>query len=263
VAYIGVQPKAGQYRKLDDISAGFNGVTTTFTTAVGGVSVTAVATEQLLVSLGGVIQQPNTDYTTSTNSITFTTAPTAGLSFFAVLMGDAVNVGTPSDNSVTTVKLANNSVTTAKLDSSGIAPVLTSVNGGPLSGFRNRIINGDMRIAQRGSVSFSTNTITYGGCDRWLTEIAGFSTRSGTIRQAGSLGGTSSTNSSGFVQEVQLTSTGSGTVSFQQYIEAQNCNDLNGKQITVSFTLYQDTGGSIFQPFRYCALGLLTTGVLF
>jgi hypothetical protein len=109
VAYVGNQPARGQWRKLSDISSGFNGVTTTFTTSVPpGTSeyfVTAGSAGQLLVSLGGVIQQPEVDYTVSTNSITFTTAPASGLSFFAVLGGDALNIGTPSDGTVSAAKL--------------------------------------------------------------------------------------------------------------------------------------------------------------
>lgn len=109
MAYVGTQPVVGQYRKLSDISSGFNGATTTFTTSVPpGTSayyVTAGSASQLLISLGGVIQQPDVDYTVSTNSITFTTAPAAGLSFFGVLMGDTLNVGTPSDGTVTAAKL--------------------------------------------------------------------------------------------------------------------------------------------------------------
>jgi len=112
VAYIGTQPVRGQYRKLSDISSGFNGSTTTFTTSVPpGTSsyyVTAGSASQLLVSLGGVIQQPDVDYTVNTYTITFTTAPAAGLSFFGVLMGDSLNSGSPADGSVTTSKLAGN-----------------------------------------------------------------------------------------------------------------------------------------------------------
>ncbi len=106
MSYIGVQPTAGQYRKLDDISASFNGSTTSFTTSVGGTNVTAGTAQQLLVSVGGVIQEPDADYTVSTNTITFTTAPASGLDFFAVLMGDALNTVTTSDGSITTAKLA-------------------------------------------------------------------------------------------------------------------------------------------------------------
>ena len=39
----------------------------------------------LQISLGGVIQEPGTDYTVSTSTITFTTAPNAGLDFFGVV----------------------------------------------------------------------------------------------------------------------------------------------------------------------------------
>jgi len=106
VAYLGVQPTAGQYRKLDDISGSFNGSTVTFTTQVGGQNVTAGSAQSILVSLGGVIQSPGTNYSVSTNSITFVTAPAAGLSFFAILLGEAVNTGTPSDGTVTPAKLS-------------------------------------------------------------------------------------------------------------------------------------------------------------
>jgi hypothetical protein len=110
VAYVGNQPSRGAWRKLTDISGSFNGVTTTFTTSVPpGTSeyyVTAGTASQLLISVGGVIQQPDVDYTVNTNSITFTTAPAAGLTFFGVLCGDALNTGTPADGSITTAKLA-------------------------------------------------------------------------------------------------------------------------------------------------------------
>jgi len=107
VAYLGVQPTIGQYRKLDDISSGFNGATATFNLTVSGQAVTAGSAQQLMVSLGGVIQNPGTDYTVSTNTITFTTNPASGLDFFAILMGQPLNVGTPGDSTVTSAKLTD------------------------------------------------------------------------------------------------------------------------------------------------------------
>lgn len=108
--YIGTQIAAGNYRKLTNLASSFNGVTTTFTLSVPpGTSqyyVTPTSTYQLLISVGGIIQQPDVDYTISTNTITFTTAPAAGLSFFGILMGDALNIGTPSDGTVTAAKLS-------------------------------------------------------------------------------------------------------------------------------------------------------------
>jgi hypothetical protein len=128
VSYIGNEPAVGQWRKLTDISSSFNGVTTTFTTSVPpGTSdyyVTAGSASQLIISLGGVIQEPDVDYTVSTNTITFTTAPASGLSFFGVLCGDALNIGAPSDGSVTTSKLGSN-LTVDLTSGSATTPSLT------------------------------------------------------------------------------------------------------------------------------------------
>lgn len=107
MAYIGTEPIVGQYRKLDSIAASFNGSATTFNLTVGSVPVTAGTAYQLLISVGGVVQEPGVDYTVSTNTITFTTAPTTGLSFFGVLMGDTLNIGTPSDGTITDAKLGS------------------------------------------------------------------------------------------------------------------------------------------------------------
>jgi hypothetical protein len=100
----------GNYRKLTNISSGFNGVTTTFQLSVPpGTSayyVTPRSTFQLIISVGGVIQEPGVDYTLNLSQITFTTAPAAGLSFFGLLLGDALNIGVPSDGTVTAAKLS-------------------------------------------------------------------------------------------------------------------------------------------------------------
>jgi hypothetical protein len=77
---------------LDDISASFNGSTTTFALTVSSVSFTPANSQQLRVVLGGVVQAPGTDYYISTSNIVFTTAPTAGLSFSAVSQGPAVPI---------------------------------------------------------------------------------------------------------------------------------------------------------------------------
>ena len=48
---------------------------------------------------------------------------------------------------------------------------VTTAAAGVTSGFRNVIINGDMRIAQRGTSKASITTANYYTCDRWYTEI--------------------------------------------------------------------------------------------
>ena len=109
MAYIGPEPKLGRNREVDDISSGFNGSTTAFTLQVSGSNVSPGTANEIIVSLGGVIQNPNTDYTIAGSTLTFTTAPVSGLSFFAVVLGQGIDrdVGTPSDSSVTAAKLVN------------------------------------------------------------------------------------------------------------------------------------------------------------
>ena len=115
MSYIGRQNLGGAYRQLDDISSGFDGSDTTHTMQVNSANVTVGDVNQIILSLGGVIQKPGTDFTVSGSTLTFTTAPASGLSFFAVLLGsDNGGTTTPTDASVTTAKIAADNVTPPK-----------------------------------------------------------------------------------------------------------------------------------------------------
>ena len=107
--YVGPQPKLGRNREVDDISSGFNGSATAFTLAVSGSNVSPGTANDIVVSLGGVIQNPNQDYTIAGSTLTFTTAPASGLSFFAVVLGQSIDssVVAPADGSVTGTKLSS------------------------------------------------------------------------------------------------------------------------------------------------------------
>jgi len=106
MAYIGSQPTVGLVTKLSDIASSFNGILTTFQLSIppggAGNSFTPGSAFQIIVSLGGVIQNPATDYTLSGSQITFTTAPAAGLTCFIIALGQSINVGTPGAGTVTT-----------------------------------------------------------------------------------------------------------------------------------------------------------------
>jgi hypothetical protein len=115
VPYIGRQIARGQNRKIDDVSSSFNGGTATFNLRASGDPVYPATTNQLFVSVGGVMQDPGTDFTVAGDQVTFTTAPAAGLSFFALMQGDAVDINTPGDGTVTSSKIGNDQVTTAKI----------------------------------------------------------------------------------------------------------------------------------------------------
>ena len=87
MAYQGISPYIYQQNNLtnvqliDDISSQFNGSTTTFTMTSGGDTFHAVASRAIFIVLGGIVQEPDVDYTTAGDQITFTTAPVSGLSF--------------------------------------------------------------------------------------------------------------------------------------------------------------------------------------
>ena len=86
MAYIGRQQTSGAFLKLDDLSSQFNSSTTTFDLTVGGEAFFAGNPYSLLVSLGGVIQEPITSFTIVENQINFASAPRAGADFFIVVL---------------------------------------------------------------------------------------------------------------------------------------------------------------------------------
>ena len=107
MAYIGQRPVIGRYIKLDQISSGFNGSNTGFSMTAGSQAVFPGTARNLLLSLGGVIQEPDTDFTISGSTLTFTTAPVANTTFFGVIYGDMQATGTPSDGTVLPASIAS------------------------------------------------------------------------------------------------------------------------------------------------------------
>lgn len=71
-------------KALDDISAGFNGTATAFTLQYNGSNFAPQFPDSVVVSVGGVLQVPTDAYTISGSTITFTSAPPSGVSFYAL-----------------------------------------------------------------------------------------------------------------------------------------------------------------------------------
>ena len=111
MAYIGAEPVPGQNREVDDISSGFNGNATAFTLQVSSVNVSPESANNILINLGGVLQNPGTDYTVNASTLTFTTAPASGLSFWALILGAGINTATVADDTIGPSKLLDTAVT--------------------------------------------------------------------------------------------------------------------------------------------------------
>lgn len=107
---------------ISTLSPAFDGSTQNFT-----ITNAPTSAQQILLIIEGVIQKPNAGTSTPTegfaldsSTIKLAAAPATGASYHAVVMGSAVSIGTPSDNTVTTAILQNNSVSTQKVQDQAI-----------------------------------------------------------------------------------------------------------------------------------------------
>ena len=120
MAYIGNSPaNVGNYQIIDDISSSFNGVLTTFALATNSVAITPTKAGQVLISINGVLQEPDntgTDgFKVSASNVVFSSAPASGDTFWGVFQGAAVDIGTPSDDVVDTIHIKDNAITADKI----------------------------------------------------------------------------------------------------------------------------------------------------
>ncbi len=96
-------------KELDNISSSFNGSTTAFTLQVGGVNVVPADVQQLIINIGNVMQNAGDDYTVSGSTLTFTTAPSAGLTFSGTLLGAKLTLSSVADGSVSPASITTTS----------------------------------------------------------------------------------------------------------------------------------------------------------
>jgi hypothetical protein len=112
---------------------------------------------------------------------------------------------------------------------------VSSVNGGQLAGLRNRIINGDFKVTQRGASGTAANTY---GPDRWIVSY-------GTAAPSW-LAGVGALPEPAYGSYINIGGVASNTgVNITQRIEAVNCRDMAGKNVTVSYYVYQTTGATV------------------
>ena len=102
MAYIGKTPTVGNFVKLDTLTAS---ATASYTMQVDSVNFSPESVNHMMVSLNGVIQSPTTSYTISGSTITFASALTSSDSIdFIMVYGNVLDIGTPSDATVTNAK---------------------------------------------------------------------------------------------------------------------------------------------------------------
>ena len=183
---------------------------------------------------------PSTNYALGQNAISATNFHTyrrrvAGVSATDPV-SDATNwaaVAAVPDGSVTTEKLAANAVTPDKLAANAVTPDKLA-NGGRELGFRNRIINGDMRIVQRAisatvtaGTAVPTASTGYPAVDRFFVYSTGANVTAARVAGSGST-----------QHRMQITgASGVTAIGVGQRIELLNSYDLAGGNATLSVDL--------------------------
>ena len=103
MAYIGKEPTVGNFQVCDAISV-VNGQAA-YTMQVSSVNVVPESANHMLVSLNGILQKPNSSFTVSGSTITFASnLATGDVIDFIMLLGNVLDIGTPSDSTVTDAK---------------------------------------------------------------------------------------------------------------------------------------------------------------
>ena len=106
MSYIGKKPVVGNFQVCDSLTAT---TTADYTLQVGGVNISPESANHCLVSLNGVLQAPTSSFTVSGATLSFASSLTSNDSIdFVMLLGNVLDIGTPSDGTVTEPKLAAN-----------------------------------------------------------------------------------------------------------------------------------------------------------
>ena len=196
-------------KELDNISGSFNGSDTTFALTSGSYPITPVSDAQVIISLGGVVQEAGTDYTTSGSNITFTTAPDAALTFYGLVFGGKVQMSSVDDGSIYGYNLTSggpNWDTAGNITITGIATIGTS----------SIVVNGSTnRVTVGSGATVSSDGITAG----IVTASVFYGDGSGLEGVVAGIGTTGSINTTGIITATSFSGDGSGITNIGGVLE--------------------------------------------
>ena len=105
---------------ISTLSPAFDGSTQDFT-----ITNAPSNAQQIILSINGVIQKPNSGSSTpsegfalSGSTVKLAAAPASGSDYFAIVLGSTVNIGTPSNNTVTSAMIVDGSIVNADISNS-------------------------------------------------------------------------------------------------------------------------------------------------
>ena len=168
------------YKTIDDVSGSFNGSATSFALQVGGSAPVPFPKyeTQLIISVGGVVQEPGTGFTLSGTNIVFGSAPASGEAFFGVLLAgaDYLNAGgTFPDGTAAVPSITFSSDTDTGIFKSGNGLVSVASNGTKVATFPTGQGNANQVLATDGGgvlsfVDQSGGGAVGGGSDKLFME---------------------------------------------------------------------------------------------
>ena len=245
-------------REIDDISSGFDGSDTTFTLQVNGVNIAPLDVKQLVISVGGVMQNPGDDYTLSGSTLTFTNAPLAGLSFVGTFLGVAASLNTISAGSVSPSSLTTTSnYTVGSIKVSGAStignfvltglttitdPDVTNLSSSGVGTVSNVILTGD-NSGLGATIGAAVGVVTYYGD---ASNMTGVGLTMFPLSYGPGIGSTSIASNSDIVTTwnypIQAgsgtitirTGSGSGTIVDQFVVGSSSSITISGRSLTLN-----------------------------
>jgi len=169
MAYIGKEPTVGNFQKCDAITV-VNGQAD-YTLQVGGTNVSPESANHMLVSLNGVLQAPSDSFSISGSTLSFASnLATGDVIDFVILLGNVLDVGVPTDGTVTHAKFATNT--------GGVVDWQAVVTGNT-----NMVVgNGYFVNTTSGAVTMTLPSSAVRGDEVWIVDYAGtFDTNNLTV----------------------------------------------------------------------------------
>ncbi len=223
MAYIGAEPQIGNYQICDAISV-VNGQAA-YTMQVGSANVVPESANHMIVSLNGVIQKPGSSFTVSSSTITFASNLATGDSIdFIILLGNVLDLGVPSDSTVTSGKLSGNLVTPGTLDVNGQELILDADADTSITADTDDQI--DIKVAGADDFRITANT---------FTALSG----SGVVIPEGglTLGSTAVSSTAAEINYNDITTLGTSAASKTLTADANGLTKITGAVLNVEDTL--------------------------
>ena len=181
MAYIGKEPIVGNFQKCDAITV-VNGQAA-YTLQVSSTNVIPESANHMLVSLNGILQSPVTSFTVSGSTLTFASnLATGDVIDFVILLGNVLDLGTPSDGTVTNAKLAQDIISgeTALASTPADTDEFLVSDAGTLKRIDYSLIKGGGKIGQVVSTTLTSTVSTTSTTATNLTGVVAAITPSAT-----------------------------------------------------------------------------------